>query len=597
VAAHSANLTGGASARHSRRYYALALAMLLSLALNLWGNAWGTPDRWHPDEIEDEAAGLVKHKTLNPHFFAYGGLHYYVLAAAAVLPVGAYSAVFDRKPPEDSGTAIAEWRDRKNARLKIMARAVSALMGTLLVFFTYLMGEMLFGTATGLLAALFLAVCPYFVEIAHFSTVDMAANFWFWLASLFSLLIWKRGAGKWYALAAFTAGLATGVKADRLLVVLPILLAHFLGGDRKRLASRKIMACALLLPVGYIVANPTLLFSFFEFLDGTTRELYFNILRGSGEKSYWQMVADTRVGMGGPLSAVSLAGLIYLFVEFFRGRKRAETAWLLSIIGPYYLIFGSRLSLPWYSPFFYPALAMIAAYGCVALVRALPARVPAAAVMAAIFTVAAFSLLRSIAGDLQFVHDARYLAVRWAESNIPSGLVVEVGRRAPPLTATRFHLVKRSNTPSDFYEEFRNWSHDLENFRPYQRVRQNLLGLEGFVREKFHLKPRAPYQAWFDKSLSYKSLGDNSNNENATPDYCLFVDYLDYALVRQYQAPNSGYALAARLHYDDFLGLGAPFPFVNPTVYIFRRDPEATKSKPESATTEQVNFPISTTTR
>ena len=119
-----------------RQNHVLALVMLLSIGLNLWGNSWGTPDKWHPDEIVDEATALVKNKSLNPHFFAYGGLPYYVVAATAVLPVGVYNLAFDRKPREDSGAAIAHWRDRKNSNLRIAARTVSALMGTLLVFFT-----------------------------------------------------------------------------------------------------------------------------------------------------------------------------------------------------------------------------------------------------------------------------------------------------------------------------------------------------------------------------------------------------------------------------------------------------------------------------
>ena len=339
-----------------RQGHILALVMLLSICLNLWGNSWGTPDKWHPDEIVDEATALVKNKSLNPHFFAYGGLPYYVVAATAVLPVGVYNLAFDRKPAEDSGAAIAQWRDRKNSNLRIAARTVSALMGTLLVFFTYLIGDILFGTWPGVLAAAFLAVCPYFVEIAHFSTVDMAGNFWFWLSCLCSLMIWKDGKRRWYLWAAFTAGLATGVKADRLLAVLPMVVAHFLRQDRHGPGLRRIFGYGLLVPIGYIVANPTLLLASFEFLDGMTRELYFNILRGNGVTSYVTLVKDMQAGMGLPLFAASFASLAFLLYEFARGTHRRETGWLLSIVIPYYLVFGSRLSLPWYNPLFLSCL-------------------------------------------------------------------------------------------------------------------------------------------------------------------------------------------------------------------------------------------------
>ena len=557
-----------------RQSYVLALVMLLSICLNLWGNSWGTPDKWHPDEVVDEATALVKNKSLNLHFFAYGGLPYYVVAATAVLPVGVYNLTVDRKPAEDSGAAIAQWRDRKNSNLKIAARTVSAVMGTLLVYFTYLIGDILFGTWPGVLAAAFLAVCPYFVEIAHFSTVDMAGNFWFWLSCLCSLKIWKDGKRRWYLWAAFTAGLATGVKADRLLAVLPMVVAQFLRQDRLGPGLRRILGYGLLVPIGYIVANPTLLFAPFEFLDGMTRELYFNILRGSGITSYVTLVEDMQAGMGLLLFAASFASLAFLLYEFARGRHRRETGWLLSIVIPYYLVFGSRLSLPWYNPLFYPALAIIAAYGCVSLLQTLRLRSTIFAGMAAAIIVAAigvFSLAKSVAVDLQFTHDARYLAARWIGKNIPPGSVIEVGRRGPQLPADNYHLVQRSNTPSEFYDEFRTWSSDLDNYRPYQRVRESIRRFEKATRDSFGLRPREPYQAWFDRALSYRSLGDNSNNERIVADYRVLVDYLDFALVKDCQAPNSGYRLLTRVHYEAPFHLSSAFPFVNPTVYVFKR--------------------------
>ena len=557
-----------------RQNHVLALVMLLSICLNLWGNSWGTPDKWHPDEIVDESTALVKNKSLNPHFFAYGGLPYYVVAATAVLPVGVYNLAFDRKPAEDSGAAIAQWRDRKNSNLRIAARTVSALMATLLVFFTYRIGGILFGTWPGALAAAFLAVCPYFVEIAHFSTVDMAGNFWFWLSCLCSLMIWKDGRDRWYLWAAFTAGLAAGVKADRLLAVLAMVVAHFLRQDRHGPGLRRIFGYGLLVPIGYIVANPALLFAFFEFVDGTTRELYFNILRGNGVTSYVTLLKDMQAGMGLPLFMASFASLAYLLWEFARGAHRRETCWLLSIVIPYYLVFGSRLSLPWYNPLFYPALTIIAAYGCVSLLQTLRLRSTTFAGMAAGIIVAAigvFSLVKSVAVDLQFTHDARYLTAHWIGRNIPPGAVIEVGRRGPQLPTDRYHVVRRSNTPSEFYDEFRIWSSDLDNYRPYQKVRAGIGRFEKVTRDTLGLPPREPYQAWFDRSLSYQSLGDNSNSEKIVPDYRVLIDYLDFALVKDCQAPDSGYRLLARVHYEAPFHLGNAFPFVNPTVYVFQR--------------------------
>ena len=126
----------------------LALIVLGSLCLNLSGNSWGTPDRWHPDEMDSAAAGLVAQKTLNPHFFPYGGLQYYVLAVTAVMPVGAYNYLFDRKPAPTDARALAAWRDRKDTRVRVLARATSAWMSTLTVLIAAAIAAVLFGGTT-----------------------------------------------------------------------------------------------------------------------------------------------------------------------------------------------------------------------------------------------------------------------------------------------------------------------------------------------------------------------------------------------------------------------------------------------------------------
>ena len=70
---------------NSSRY--LMAILMLSLLLNLWGIHWGLPNRWNADEVTQRAKEMVVDRSLNPHFFAYGALHYYQVMALAVLPV------------------------------------------------------------------------------------------------------------------------------------------------------------------------------------------------------------------------------------------------------------------------------------------------------------------------------------------------------------------------------------------------------------------------------------------------------------------------------------------------------------------------------
>lgn len=55
----------------------LSIILLLSFLLNVWGINWGLPERWHPDEMTGAALRMGYYKSLNPHHFAYGSLHYY----------------------------------------------------------------------------------------------------------------------------------------------------------------------------------------------------------------------------------------------------------------------------------------------------------------------------------------------------------------------------------------------------------------------------------------------------------------------------------------------------------------------------------------
>jgi hypothetical protein len=550
----------------------LAIVLLLSAALDITGNRWGTPDRWHPDELDGRAAAMVAQKTLNPQFFPYGGLHYYVLAVSAAMPVGVYDVLFDRKPEASATQALAAWRDRKNARVLILARTVSAVLATLLVLLTFEIGALLFGSETAIVGALFVAVAPYLTMIAHFATVDVGADFWYWLACLASLLAWKRSERPWLALACLLAGLAIGTKVDRAVVVIPLLLAWGLRGPGQPHAVRRLAACALLIPLGYVLANPTLVLSFFEFASGTARDLLFNSLRGQGGSSFLAMLSDMRTGLGAPLFFLSMAAFAFALYQAFRNRKRPEILWLLSAIVPLYLLFGSRFAQPWYSPFFYPGLALIAGYGCMQLRAALPRRARPA-VTAGVLLIAGWSLVEGIAVDRQFLHDARYAASSWIAAHVRAGASIEVGRRGPPLSEERYVLYRRSSIPAAYYQDDLQTRQDLKRSALYREVQEQLLWLHGLVaRLTGRPENSGDYHAWFDRVAgSAAAEAEPADATTAAPDYRVFVDYLDFSLIEQTERPDSGYRLVARIHYDQPASLELPFAFVNPTVYIFER--------------------------
>ena len=117
---------------------------------------------------------MVTTQSINPHYFVYGGFHYYVVGAVAVIPVYLQSVIFDPPPPREDSLARNRWWQPRTTRMIIIARMISAVMSTAVVFLTFVIGKILFDKSSAYLAALFLSVSMSFVGVAHFATVDSA---------------------------------------------------------------------------------------------------------------------------------------------------------------------------------------------------------------------------------------------------------------------------------------------------------------------------------------------------------------------------------------------------------------------------------------
>ncbi len=565
-------------------YRYLPPILLLSLVLNLWGNRWGAPAAWHPDEVIRRSIALVSDRTLNPHYFAYGGLQYYVVAVGAIVPVLVYDRIFGPEPRDLDAQALRDWKGHQQARIILMARTISGVMSTLVVSITFMIGTILFDKRIGYLAALLLAVSMAFVAIAHFATVDSAANLWYWLSCLFALLFWRRGDRLWYCLAAITAGFAIGTKMDRLIILFPLLLSHLLRPGRLRV--RTLLPFAVLIPAGFVLANPTLLFAFFEFLDGLTRDLYFNFLREAGKTSYARILGYAKSGLGVPLFAMALAGLAYALYDLARWRNGARIVWLLATFVPYYVIFGSKFIPQWYVPFFFPPLMILAAYVCMDVPVGLPRRyiIAARSVVAA---TAGYSLLYTIGLVMQFSYDSRYQAAAWIEQHIPVNATIEIFKRArgPVISSERYRIIE--SLPDKERHEWALTTRDnLARHRAYQTLRQAILDLEQWTGRRLGLLVRKqPYRAWFDSlAACYEKPSDDTPGfagvQTRRSDYVILVEHRQRKRWSTLRSPIAGYRLVAEFRFTNSFGIQPIFSLINPQVYIFQY--EGSQSHPPS---------------
>lgn len=151
--------------RRDRWREALVLASLLALAavLRFGALGWGLRHEPHIDEryFVENVGWMLAHRDLDHRFDEYPGLVFHLLT-----PVLAW---FD--PP------------RFGAEAYLAARAVIAAFGVASVGLVYVLGARLAGAATGLVAALLLAVSPTEVQTAHMVRPDVVLEA-FALASL-----------------------------------------------------------------------------------------------------------------------------------------------------------------------------------------------------------------------------------------------------------------------------------------------------------------------------------------------------------------------------------------------------------------------------
>jgi hypothetical protein len=169
---------------------------------------------------------------------------------------------------------------------------------------------------------------------------------------------------------------------------------------------------------------------------------------------------------------------------------------------------------------------------------------------------------------LQFSNDSRYLASQWIEANVPVNATIEVGERGPAISEEKYKIISSHRDPEsmDFARSNRE---RLEDYRPYQKVRQVIFDLEKWAGQSFGFQVRdQPYIDWFDRVVPSDQSVEESRVQS---DYIVLIEDLYPQKVGSLMSPNSGYRFAGKHHFVDPLGLRPAFPFINPPVYIFQR--------------------------
>ncbi len=149
----------------------LLCIVLVALAVRLWGLGFGLPFGYvRPDEtmIAGPAVGFLS-GDFTPPDYRYPTFLMYVMALV-------YAAYYLISKPFAGYRTLAAFAESRYQTLRpffLLTRGLSAVMGTVTVWWVYAICRRLFDETVGIVAALFLALSFLHVRDSHFGVTDV----------------------------------------------------------------------------------------------------------------------------------------------------------------------------------------------------------------------------------------------------------------------------------------------------------------------------------------------------------------------------------------------------------------------------------------
>jgi 4-amino-4-deoxy-L-arabinose transferase-like glycosyltransferase len=470
-------LSGGLRRSLADRWLLGAVAVsLVALVLRLVGDTVGLPNHYHWDEptIVNRAIRMGS-GDLNPHFFYYPGLTFYLTFAceAALFAIGRVLHVY----PSADAFAAAYFTD--STPFYLVGRVLGAFLGAASCLLAFLVGKRVFGPVVGLLGAAALAVSLVSVANGHFITNDVPMAFFAMLAYLWIWQVNTHGRTRDYVLAAVMIGLGVATKYLPVILLASLALAHLLRLRRER--GRWRLDWADLAPLALasgIVVLTFFVFSPFSLLDWRNA-LHDYIAQGqissaAGDTSvplnFVPYVTSTLPwSIGWPAYLAALAGVIG--IARARDMRRWELVLFSSFPVLFFLVIGSARQ-PWarwlvtLQPFLALGAAAVA-WWCARQAptwwrRFLPrAQASDTLVRAVAFgALAVFLLAPSTIASLRYDHfltqaDPRAQAVEWMSKHVPTTTTIAIQPlfdryflNAPIMTSSQLTRLE-SDIPAD----------------------------------------------------------------------------------------------------------------------------------------------------
>jgi hypothetical protein len=551
----------------------LLIILAINFALNIWGIEWGLPERWHPDELMDKAENMYAIGEVNHNYYTYGALPFYQIELLAIAPAKLGQAVFG-------------WHDFEVRSIDtLLARLLSALMGTGIVAATYGIASILFDRRSGLISAALIGLTMGLVNLSHFATVDISSLWWFTMASFMSVRVWRTGSTRMYAAAGICIGLAAAVRFVGGIAIVVLLVAHWCRNKKDRRLDRLVLGTGSGL-IALLAANLPMVALPCYFTIGYVKDFFFNGQRNvDGPRAWLALVGDYINATGWPLALLSLGGLVYAL--WLLGHKKWHRPLLLitAMVLPYYFIVGRmhvshlRYALP-----IAPFLMILAGKMLNDFMFNLPGWQRRFWQGAFTLTLV-YSLTYVIVADLNFIHDSRGQLEGWLMNNILERERIEVTSYVTDTAQWFFDITRR---PHDNGE----WStrRVLASSPVYTGIVAGLEKAERKAQAMGICAANIPlYRTWneiaverFEDETANFDLGSNGLIKRRPE--VLIVSELYYDRFRSEGQETEGmffrdlfnknlpYELSEEIWYEGWPGLRPRVEFVNPKILIYKHD-------------------------
>lgn len=521
---------------------------LLFVALTLPGIEWGLPTGWNVGELVQRVVNALHGEyQFDTDNFDYPSLPKYAMYGLGWLVMQGGGETYE---------------------VMLAARALSVLLGALIVYLTYLLAVRLKASPLGASLAATLVLTSYLMaEHARIAHNDIYLAFFTVLVAMASLRYARERQRVWFYLACLLVGLAASSKYNGIsLALVPfglhVLLHREAPSHPKAHTSESLFLGFIFLVLGYGIGTPTALlwpaFYFKRMLPALFGHAVYQVQPDSqlGIIGMWPSLIDA-LSPGFVLLALTGIGLaINRFAH--RQREAGLIAALPWLVLPAMLVAQALPTLLSYNHpkrFFLPLVPLLAALCAPALDWLLAKlREPKLVLWRGIFASLLVATLlyngaRAIGVRLLFQNDARISASEFL-AELPPGLSIEYTYYPPIIDGTQFDPEHQHSYPL----HVRSSPDEELPTSPFYDFNRGLAGIE----------ERKPYYLVID-SLTYQRFFED--------EYLCEVNAADCAFFKALLAGETKYVLIGAFEYrlPDWVPslTGAA---VNPVIHIFQRE-------------------------